>query len=93
MILHQVSRTGMDMKAQSVLLDMLKMFGAKDVDSSVVMLAVADLVGLTAARLDVLGGTPSSLDDRLHSFEARVREAYAHYRKSINGNSASIIAG
>lgn len=63
---------------------LLKVIAAQNADSAHVVIALADILALTAATLDLHAGR-RSLDDRLGSFEARVRETYlrAHHDMKI----------
>lgn len=60
-------------------MDVLRLCAKEATDSSVVMAALADIVGTAAATLD-LRGNDYSLTDRLHTFCARVEETYTRLR-------------
>lgn len=52
----------------------LKLAEETDVDSSVFVLAMADVIGVVAATLD--GQNMHSLDERIESLNKRIRERY-----------------
>ena len=60
----------------------LELLAKTNADSADVALALADILALTAVTLDLEAGR-QSLDDRLHSFEQRVRETYVRARRDM----------
>lgn len=68
-----------EMQAIQMKEDIIKLARDKDLDSEVVVVAMADVLGLTASMLDRKFGR-MSLDDRLHTFNQRVEQAYKTYR-------------
>lgn len=62
----------------------LQAAAAGDVDSAVVVAALADTIGVTAALLDQQTGA-RSLSDRLDSFVERVRKTYEAQRRRMMG--------
>ena len=62
---------------QAITVRLLRLAGELDADSGVFVLALADALGLVAARLVLAeGALACPLDDRLGSFVARVREQH-----------------
>jgi hypothetical protein len=68
-------------KVSRVKLQILEFANARDLDSAHVAAAMADVLGMTAAKLDLVGNR-TSLDDRLHSFTER---AATTYRRALVG--------
>jgi hypothetical protein len=63
----------------ALVLEILKYAQRHDLDSSVVVLACAEVLAITAVALDTQAGALSRtrIEERLHDFEARVLARYA----------------
>lgn len=65
---------------KSVKLRILSFCNAKNIDSSHVVAAMADVLGMIAAKLDNEQGVRQTLDDRMDSFYYRAKQSYARHR-------------
>lgn len=72
-------RRPFELEAEAFKLAVLRLAAERNVDSEVVVAALADVLGLTAATLDKTRG-PVVLDERLDSFLERVR---AQHRRTL----------
>lgn len=69
----------MEDATREVRTELLQVLARRNVDSSIYIAALADIVGSTAAQQDLVGGAfgKSSFDERMNLFERRARQAYA----------------
>jgi len=64
-----------ELDVQAVKLRILRMAQKENLDSAVLVAAMADVLGLSAATLD-LRGTPQEIDTRIGSFVERVKQEH-----------------
>lgn len=71
-------RRTFELDTQRLKLRILKIAHDEDLDSDVLVAALADVLGLTAATLDMKHG-PQSLDERLAAFVERVKDQHRSF--------------
>ena len=64
-----------ELDVQAVKLRILRMAQKENLDSAVLVAAMADVLGLSAATLD-LRGTPQEIDARIGSFVERAKQEH-----------------
>lgn len=74
-----------ELEVQQLKLRILRIARDEGLDSDVVVAALADVLGVTAATLDMQVG-PHPIEDRLDSFIARVKDQH----QSITARASSI---
>ena len=74
-----MSLAAMQVSANDLRTEILTLIGEKDYDSAIVALALADVLGMIAAKQDQLG-SQFTLQDRLHEICHRVEETYERFR-------------
>lgn len=68
-------RRSFELDTQRLKLRILKLAHDEDLDSEIVVAALADVLGLTAATLD-MQNSPQPIDDRLAAFVERVKDQH-----------------
>lgn len=63
----------------------LQLAAENNSQSDIIVAALADVIGITAATLDKEHGY-QRLSDRLHTLNARIRETYDRVRNTIDTN-------
>lgn len=56
---------------------LLRVFAEQHIEPATAVLAMADVIALSAVEADISLGQPASLNDRLHELNRRIEQTYA----------------